>query len=106
MRYGDFPDPIPGPGEVRVRVRACSLNYLDIFSRRGMPGIRIELPSITGGDCAGEVDATGPGVDGWKPGQRVLVDPVYLDPATRRMRCSARTVAAPSRSYCVVHTRS
>jgi alcohol dehydrogenase len=60
LRYGDFPDPVPGPGEVRLRVRACSLNYLDVFSRRGMPGIRTPLPGITGGDCLGEVEATGP----------------------------------------------
>ena len=103
LRYGDFPDPIPGPGEVRVRVRACSLNYLDVFSRRGMPGIRIELPSITGGDCAGEVDATGSGVDGWKPGQRVLVDPVYLDRATRRMTMLGENCRGAFAELCVVH---
>ena len=65
LQYGDFPDPHPEPGWVVVRVEACSLNYLDIFSRRGMPGIRIELPSITGGDCSGEIAELGSGVEGW-----------------------------------------
>ena len=37
LRFGEFPDPKPGPGEVVLRVLACSLNYLDVFSRRGMP---------------------------------------------------------------------
>jgi alcohol dehydrogenase len=103
LRYGDFPDPEPGPGEVLVRVRACSLNYLDIFSRRGMPGIQIELPSITGGDCAGEVAALGSGVGGWKPGQRVLVDPVYIDPETFQFRMLGETCRGAFAEYCVVH---
>ena len=102
LRYGDFPDPEPGPREVRVRVRACSLNYLDVFSRRGMPGIRIELPSITGGDCAGEVDLAGPEVDGWKPGTRVLVDPVHIDRATGRMRVLGENCRGAFAEYCVV----
>lgn len=100
--YGDFPDPTPGPGQVRVRVRACSLNYLDVFSRRGMPGIRIELPSITGGDCAGEVDATGPGVEGWTQGQRVLVDPIYIDRAASRIRMLGENCRGAFAEYCVV----
>jgi alcohol dehydrogenase len=103
LRYGDFPDPVPGPGEVRVRVRACSLNYLDVFSRRGMPGIRIELPSITGGDCAGVVDALGAGVDGWKAGQRVLVDPAYRDPASGRFRMLGENCRGAFAEYCTVH---
>ena len=103
LRYGDFPDPTPGPGEVRVRVRACSLNYLDIFSRRGMPGIRIELPSITGGDCAGEVDAIGPGVTDWKPGQRVLVDPAFVDRAAGRIRMLGENCRGAFAELCVVH---
>ena len=41
-----FPDPVPGEGDVVVRVRATSLNYHDVFTRRGMPGIRIAMPAI------------------------------------------------------------
>ena len=79
LRYGDRPDPAPPPGWVKIKVRACGLNYLDIFARRGMPGIKVELPGITGGDCAGEVAELGAGVTGWRIGQRVLVYPVHVD---------------------------
>jgi len=71
-----FPDPVPGEGDVVLRVRASSLNYHDIFTRRGMPGIRLPLPVIIGIDVAGEIVEVGPGVEGWKPGDRVLVDPI------------------------------
>src|SRR5215469_2203060 len=77
LRYEtDFPDPEPSAGCVVVRVRAASLNYHDIFTRRGMPGIRIPMPAIMGLDVAGEVAALGPGVSGWKIGDRVLGDPI------------------------------
>src|SRR4029079_9603465 len=77
LRYEtDFPDPVPGEGDVVVRVRATSLNYHDVFTRRGMPGIRIAMPAIMGLDVAGEIAALGPGVTGWKVGDRVLGDPI------------------------------
>ena len=69
-----FPDPIPGDGDVVLRVRAASLNYHDVFTRRGMPGIRIPMPAIMGLDVAGEIVALGPGIEGWKLGDRVLGD--------------------------------
>src|ERR1700688_2748931 len=72
----DFPDPTIGEGDVLVRVRAASLNYHDVFTRRGMPGIRIQMPLIMGLDIAGEIAAIGPGVEGWSVGERVLVDPI------------------------------
>src|SRR5436305_5798578 len=72
----NFPDPAPGEGEVVLRVRATSLNYHDVFTRRGMPGIRIAMPAIMGLDVAGEIAAIGPGVVGWKMGDRVLGDPI------------------------------
>jgi NADPH:quinone reductase-like Zn-dependent oxidoreductase len=71
----DFPDPTPGAGDVIVRVRAASLNYHDIFTRRGMPGIKVPLPMIIGLDVAGEIVAVGPGVEGWSVGDRVVADP-------------------------------
>jgi alcohol dehydrogenase len=71
-----FPDPDIGPGDVLLRVRATSLNYHDIFTRRGMPGIKIPLPVIMGLDVAGEIVKLGADVEGWKPGERVLVDPL------------------------------
>ena len=72
----DFPDPVAGPGDVIVRVRATSLNYHDVFTRRGMPGIKIPFPVIMGLDIAGEIASIGPGVTGWQVGQRVVVDPI------------------------------
>ena len=71
----DFPDPVAVEGDVLVRVRATSLNYHDVFTSRGMPGIKIPLPAIMGLDCAGEIAEVGAGVEGWSVGDRVLVDP-------------------------------
>jgi len=71
----NFPDPLAGEGDVLVRVRATSLNYHDVFTRRGMPGIKVPLPAIMGLDCAGEIAEVGSGVEGWSAGDRVLIDP-------------------------------
>jgi alcohol dehydrogenase len=77
LRYEtDFPDPVAGVGDVVLRVRAASLNYHDVFTRRGMPGIRIAMPAIMGLDVAGEIAAVDPGVSGWNVGDRVLGDPI------------------------------
>ena len=72
----DYPDPLPAAGEVLVRVRAATLNYHDIFTRRGMPGIKVPLPCIMGIDFAGDIAALGAGVTDWKVGDRVLIDPI------------------------------
>jgi alcohol dehydrogenase len=74
--YRDFPDPKIGPGDLLIRVKACGLNYFDIFVRRGMPGLPVPMPWISGGDVAGEVAAVGAEVNGWKVGDRCLVDPL------------------------------
>jgi len=71
----NFPDPTAGEGDVLVRVRATSLNYHDVFTRRGMPGIKIPVPAILGLDCAGDIAEVGPDVEGWSAGDRVLIDP-------------------------------
>ena len=71
----DFPDPTCGPDSVIVRVKATSLNYHDIFTRNGMPGIRIGMPMICGLDVAGEIVETGRDAGPWKVGDRVLIDP-------------------------------
>jgi alcohol dehydrogenase len=73
--YRDFEDPIVRPGDLLIRVKACGLNHFDIFARRGMPGQAVPMPFISGGDIAGEVAEVGPGVSGWKVGDRCLVDP-------------------------------
>jgi len=76
LKYEDnWPNPAAGEGDVVVRVRACSLNYHDVFTRRGMPGVKLKLPVVPGLDVAGEIAETGAGVEGWKVGDRVLIDP-------------------------------
>jgi alcohol dehydrogenase len=77
LRYErDYPTPKAGVGDVVLRVRASSINYHDVFTRRGMPGIKVPLPVIIGLDVAGEIAEVGSGVAGWRVGDRVLVDPV------------------------------
>jgi len=87
VKYGDVPDPKPGPGEVLVRVRACALNFLDIWVRRGWPGLKLEMPHWCGADVAGEVAEVGDQVTDWQVGQRVVIDPgvnLFEDEYTRR----------------------
>jgi NADPH:quinone reductase-like Zn-dependent oxidoreductase len=87
VKFGDVPDPKPGPGEVLVRVRACALNFLDIWVRRGWPGLKLEMPHWCGADVAGEIVELGENVADWKVGQRVVVDPgvnLLEDEYTRR----------------------
>jgi alcohol dehydrogenase len=71
----EWPIPSAGRGDVVVRVRACSLNYHDVFTRRGMPGVKLSLPIVPGLDVAGEITEIGADVEGWHVGDRVLVDP-------------------------------
>jgi alcohol dehydrogenase len=72
----DHPRPQAVEGHVVIRVRASSFNYHDVFTMRGMPGIKVPLPVIIGLDMAGEIVALGDGVGRWKTGDRVLVNPV------------------------------
>lgn len=76
----NVPDPTPARGEILLRVKAVGLNYLDVFVRRGMPGLSIDLPRISGGDVAGEVAALGEGVQSIEVGQRLLIDPAVRMP--------------------------
>ena len=72
----DYPAPRAMDGHVVIRVRASSFNYHDVFTVRGMPGIKVPLPVIIGLDMAGEIAEVGSGVAGWSVGDRVLVNPV------------------------------
>jgi NADPH:quinone reductase-like Zn-dependent oxidoreductase len=73
FRFGEVPDPRPGPGEVVVRVGACGLNRLDLWHEEAALPIPLPLPRIPGCEIAGGVLAVGAGVDGWKTGDRVAV---------------------------------
>lgn len=72
----DFPDPVICDDHVIIRVHATSFNYHDVFTVRGMPGIKVPFPMIIGLDLAGEIIEVGNGVSGWKVGDRVLVNPL------------------------------
>jgi len=75
LTHEDVPDPQPRKDQVLVRVKACALNHLDLWVRKGLPGVK--LPHILGSDVAGEVVAAGEYVSGFKPGQRVLLAPMH-----------------------------
>lgn len=73
LRYEDAPDPVPAPLRAIVRVRACALNHLDLWERRGLDRVRLPLPHISGSDIAGDVvDA---GASGLPEGARVMLQP-------------------------------
>ncbi|MEQ9463435.1 MAG: zinc-binding dehydrogenase [Haliea sp.] len=74
----NHPAPTADTGQVVVAVAACAVNFHDVFTRRGMPGIHLELPVIVGSDIAGTVVTLGAGVDPRWQGKRALVDPVYF----------------------------
>jgi len=74
-----FADPKPASGEVVVRVAATAVNFHDLFTRRGMPGVKVPLPIIVGSDIAGTVDEIGPGSNPMWLGKRVLIDPVLRE---------------------------
>jgi alcohol dehydrogenase len=72
----DYPMPRAAPDHVVIRVKAASFNYHDVFTVKGMPGIRVPVPVIIGLDMAGEITELGEGVSNWKISDRVLVNPV------------------------------
>jgi NADPH:quinone reductase-like Zn-dependent oxidoreductase len=73
LRYEDAPEPALAPGHALVRVRACALNHLDVWGRRGLPSIRIPMPHICGSDVAGEVIASA--AADVPAGRRVMLQP-------------------------------
>ena len=73
LRYEEVPEPVPGPGEALIRVRACALNHLDLWQRRGMARVTIGFPHISGADVAGEVVSTPDGE--LATGRRVMLQP-------------------------------
>jgi NADPH2:quinone reductase len=73
IEYDEFPEPDPADDEVLVSVKAGALNHLDVWTRRGLPGIDLEMPHVPGSDAAGVVESVGPDVDRFAPGDRVAV---------------------------------
>lgn len=75
LTFGELPEPVPGPGEVVLRLKASALNHLDLFVLKGLPGIPVPLPHIGGADGAGVVVELGPGVEQVKLGDEVVFNP-------------------------------
>src|SRR5262252_478224 len=69
LRYGDAPDPTPGPGQVLIRVEAAGLNFVEVYQRSGL--YKVSLPVVPGSEAAGTIVAVGPGVHGFRVGDRV-----------------------------------
>src|SRR5208282_4853349 len=76
LTYEEVPDPEPRKDQVLVRIKACALNHLDVWVRKGLPGVK--LPHILGSDIAGEVAAVGEYASGFATGQRVLIAPIHF----------------------------
>jgi NADPH:quinone reductase-like Zn-dependent oxidoreductase len=87
MEVGEVPTPVPGPGEVLVKVKAAALNHFDLWLRRGLPALRVPLPHVPGGDACGIVAGLGAGVADIKEGDRVVVNPGLS--CGRCMRCQS-----------------
>src|SRR3989440_12022574 len=96
LMYGELPEPQPGPNDALIRVRATSLNRLDIFMREGSHGTTITPPQILGRDIAGEVVQVGSEVQGLRPGDRVVASgsgsyaEYALAPAARAFQLTER----------------
>jgi NADPH:quinone reductase-like Zn-dependent oxidoreductase len=76
LKYADVPDPTPRANEVVVRVKACALNHLDLWVRRGLPNVPIPLPHIPGSDVAGEIAQIGADVTTVSVGQKAVLAPL------------------------------
>jgi len=74
LEYSDFPTPEPGDGQVLVKLEAAALNRVDLWTRSGSSGIKVELPHIPGADGAGVIAGQGACVSGWNVGDRVVIN--------------------------------
>ncbi len=104
LEFVDLPEPVPGPGEVRVAVRAAAFNRLDRFTLAGIPGVPIERPHVLGSDGAGVVDSVGEGGPSLATGTKVLLNPGLWDGTCEACRAGREALC---RSYRVVgeHTQ-
>ena len=101
-----MPDPVAGPGELLVRVRAAAINFPDVLIIEDKYQMRPPRPFAPGGEIAGEVEAVGEGVEGWTVGDRLIAVPGFgglaekiVIPARRRFRCR-RSAASPTARRC------
>ncbi len=99
LRYVDVTEPVPGPGEVRLRVGAAAFNRLDRFTLAGIPGVEVDRPHVLGSDGAGTVDGLGEGVDDLRAGARVLLNPGIWDATCEACRAGRESLC---RTYRIV----
>lgn len=75
LQYGDLPEPAASPGKVVVQIKACALNHLDLWVRRGLPALKLPMPHILGSDISGIVAEVGAGISHVQVGQEVIISP-------------------------------
>lgn len=75
LQYGTLPDPQVSAGQVLIQIKACALNHLDLWVRRGIPGSRLPMPHILGSDISGVVAEVGAGVAHVKAGEEIFISP-------------------------------
>lgn len=97
MQVREAPDPTPGPGEVRIAVRAAGVNFADVMARLGLYPDAPPLPAVVGYEVAGTVDAVGAGVAGFRTGDRVLALTRFGGYATSVVVPATQVFATPSR---------
>jgi NADPH:quinone reductase-like Zn-dependent oxidoreductase len=100
LRLDDISDPVPGAGELLVRVRAAAINYPDVLIIEDKYQMRPPRPFAPGGEIAGEVEGVGDGVSGWKIGDRVIAVPGFGGLAEKIVIPAATAIALPeARSF-------
>jgi len=100
LRLSELPDPIAGPGELLVRVRAAAINYPDVLIIEDKYQMRPPRPFAPGGEIAGEVEAIGEGVEGWKVGDRLIAVPGFGGLAEKIVISAKSAIPLPaSRSF-------
>jgi NADPH2:quinone reductase len=103
LKLEDVPEPVPGPGEVRVDVAGASLNFPDVLMCRGEYQVKPPLPFTPGAEVAGTVGAVGDGVTSVEPGQRVIAIPKFGDGGLAEQTLAA---AAYQTGHLALHRRA
>jgi NADPH2:quinone reductase len=94
LRYGEAPDPVPGPGQVLIRVEAAGVNYIEIYQRTGL--YQVDLPAVPGSEAAGTIVAVGTAVNGFRPGDPVVSQNVQGAYAELAIASAERIVKLPA----------
>ena len=95
LKLDHLDDPQPGPGELLVRVRACAINYPDVLIIEDKYQLKPPRPFAPGSEIAGEVEAVGEGVSGWRPGDRLIAATGYGGLVEKIVIPAARAIRLP-----------